>query len=89
MVIFAFANHHANNIPIGAPEHGNHYGTLRMHRTWQTVELQALQYIYIFTPPCAQHCGGADPVPALRQKLRAHEGRSASRRSPDELGSTS
>ena len=32
MVIFVFDTHHANNIPTDSPEHGDHHGTLGMHR---------------------------------------------------------
>jgi hypothetical protein len=32
MEIFVFDTHHANNIPTDSPEHGDHHGTLGMHR---------------------------------------------------------
>ena len=32
MVIFVFDTHHANNILTDSPEHGDHHGTLGMHR---------------------------------------------------------
>ena len=48
MVIFVFYTQHANNIPTGAPEHGDHHGTLGMHRTSGKLELPSFTVHHFF-----------------------------------------
>ena len=48
MVILVFDTQHANNIPTGAPEHGDHHGTLGMHKTSSKLELHSFTVHELF-----------------------------------------
>ena len=49
MVIFVFDTHHANNIPTDSPEHGDHHGTLGMHRVCIKLELPTFEGMTFFS----------------------------------------
>jgi hypothetical protein len=48
MVIFVFDTHHANNILTDSPEHGDHHGTLGMHRACIKHELPTSEGMTFF-----------------------------------------
>jgi hypothetical protein len=48
MVIFVFDTQHANNIPTDSPEHGDHHGTLGMHRACIKHELPTSEGMTFF-----------------------------------------
>jgi len=53
-LFFVFDTHHANNIPTGSPEHGDHHGTLGMHRACIKHELPTSKGMTFFRTLRAQ-----------------------------------
>jgi hypothetical protein len=48
MEFLVFDNQHANNIPTDSPEHGDHHGTLGMHRACIKHELPTSECMTFF-----------------------------------------
>jgi len=48
MVIFVFDTHHANDILTDSPEHGDHHGSLGMHRACIKHELPTSEGMTFF-----------------------------------------
>ena len=77
MVIFVFDTHHANNILTDSPEHGDHHGTLGMHRACIKHELPTSEGMTFFHTLRAQaqrvhHKADSRRGEAARGRSRAH-----------------